>query len=112
VSAIAAYNVGVRILAFTSIPGLGLSVAAATLVAYALGAGDPESARRSGWQATRVGLVIAAVLGVLFIALRMHLARAFTDDAAVVRDLDSCCSGRFIWATGGALSARACRTSS
>jgi putative MATE family efflux protein len=88
VSAIAAYNVGVRILAFTWIPGLGLSVAAATLVGHALGAGDPERARRSGWQATRLGLVIALVLATLFIALRMPMARVFTDDPAVVRDLD------------------------
>jgi putative MATE family efflux protein len=88
VSAIAAYNVGVRILAFTWIPGLGLSVAAATLVGHALGAGDAESARRSGWRATKLGLVISGVLGVLFIAQRMQLARVFTDDPEVVRDLD------------------------
>jgi putative MATE family efflux protein len=88
VSAIAAYNVGVRILAFTWIPGLGLSVAAATLVAHALGAGDAARARRSGWQATRLGLWIALGLGALFIALRIRLAQCFTDDPAVVRDLD------------------------
>lgn len=88
VSAIAAYNVGVRILAFTWIPGLGLSVAAATLVGHALGAGDPARARRSGWQATRLGFWIAIGLGTLFIALRVPFARCFTDDPAVVRDLD------------------------
>jgi putative MATE family efflux protein len=88
VHAIAAYNVGVRILAFTWIPGLGLSVAAATLVGHALGAGDPVLARRSGWQATRIGLAIAAVLGALFIALRVPMAKVFTDDPAVVADLD------------------------
>jgi putative MATE family efflux protein len=88
VSAIAAYNVGVRILAFTWIPGLGLSVAAATLVGHALGAGDPARARRSGWQATLLGMWIAVALGVLFIAFRIPLAHTFTDDPAVVRDLD------------------------
>ena len=88
VSAIAAYNVGVRILAFTWIPGLGLSVAASTLVGHALGAGDAESARRSGWRATKLGLVISGVLGVLFIAERMELARVFTADPEVVRALD------------------------
>jgi putative MATE family efflux protein len=88
VSAIAAYNVGVRILAFTWIPGLGLSVAAATLVGHALGAGDPARARRSGWQATRLGLAIAVALGALFIALRVPFAHTFTNDPAVVRALD------------------------
>jgi putative MATE family efflux protein len=98
VSAIAAYNVGVRILAFTWIPGLGLSVAAATLVGHALGAGDARSARRAGWQATRLGLALAVVLGTLFIAKRVELARVFTADPAVVRDLDP-----FILALGIAL---------
>lgn len=87
VSAIAAYNVGVRILAFTWIPGLGLSVAAATLVGHALGEGDHARAHRSGWQATRLGLAISALLAAVFIVLRIPLARAFTDDPAVVRDL-------------------------
>lgn len=88
VSAIAAYNVGVRILAFTWIPGLGLSVAAATLVGHSLGAGDAVSARRSGWQAARFGLVISLVLAALFITLRVPMARIFTQDPAVVDALD------------------------
>jgi putative MATE family efflux protein len=88
VEAVAAYNVGVRILAFTWIPGLGLSVAAATLVGNALGAGDPVSARRSGSVAARIGAAIALVLGVVFIASRVALAHVFTHDPAVVKALD------------------------
>jgi putative MATE family efflux protein len=88
VEAIAAYNVGVRILAFTWIPGLGLSVAAATLVGQALGASQPEVARKAGWDSMRLGIVIALVLGALFIALRVPMARVFTSDEAVVAALD------------------------
>ena len=88
VEAVAAYNVGVRILAFTWIPGLGLSVAAATLVGHALGAGDAALARRSGWLATRIGFLISLALGTLFIALRLPMARLFTDDARVIDALD------------------------
>jgi putative MATE family efflux protein len=88
VEAVAAYNVGVRILAFTWIPGLGLSVAAATLVGQALGAGDSEQAQRAGILASRIGAAVALVLGMLFIALRLPLARLFTADAAVVAALD------------------------
>jgi putative MATE family efflux protein len=88
VEAVAAYNVGVRILAFTWIPGLGLSVAAATLVGHALGAGDGELARRSGWLATRIGFVISMVLAALFIALRNQMAALFTDDPGVIAALD------------------------
>lgn len=88
VEAVAAYNVGVRILAFTWIPGLGLSVAAATLVGHALGAGDAQLARRSGWLAARIGFVISAVLGTLFILLRGPMAELFTSDPAVIAALD------------------------
>jgi putative MATE family efflux protein len=88
VEAVAAYNVGVRILAFTWIPGLGLSVAAATLVGHALGAGDAQLARRSGWLAARIGFVISLVLGTLFVALRVPMAKLFTNDPAVIDALD------------------------
>jgi putative MATE family efflux protein len=88
VEAVAAYNVGVRILAFTWIPGLGLSVAAATLVGHALGAGDAPLARRSGWLAARIGFLISLVLGAVFISLRVSMARLFTEDAAVIAALD------------------------
>jgi putative MATE family efflux protein len=88
VEAVAAYNVGVRILAFTWIPGLGLSVAAATLVGHALGAGDAQLARRSGWEAMRIGFVISLVLAAVFIFLRIPMAKLFTSDAAVIAALD------------------------
>jgi putative MATE family efflux protein len=88
VEAVAAYNVGVRILAFTWIPGIGLSVAAATLVGHALGRGDSQLARRSGWEAVRIGSLMSIVLGALFVALRIPMARIFTADPKVVADLD------------------------
>jgi putative MATE family efflux protein len=88
VEAVAAYNVGVRILAFTWIPGLGLSVAAATLVGHALGAGDAQLARRSGWLAARIGFVISGVLGTVFIWLRIPMAKLFTKDPGVIAALD------------------------
>jgi putative MATE family efflux protein len=88
VEAIAAYNVGVRILAFTWIPGLGLSVAASTLVGHALGAGDAALARRAGSIAMRLGVGISLALGSVFIALRLPIARCFTSDPRVVAALD------------------------
>lgn len=88
VEAVAAYNVGVRILAFTWIPGLGLSVAAATMVGQALGAGDADRARRAGRLSSRLGAAIALSLASLFILMRVPLARLFTTDAAVVAALE------------------------
>lgn len=98
VAAIAAYNVGVRILAFTWIPGIGLSVAASTLVGQALGAHDPISARQNGQHAVRLGLIIAIALGVLFVLLRTPMSWMFTDDPEVVAALDP-----FILILGAAL---------
>jgi len=87
VAAIAAYNVGVRIVAFTWIPGIGLGVAASTLIGQALGSHDPQTARQSGRLAVRLGLVIAVALGLLFVLLREPLTFVFTEDAAVVAAL-------------------------
>ena len=88
VAAVAAYNVGVRILAFSWIPGLGLSVAAATLVAHALGAGDSAAARQVGKVALRIAVGVAVALASLFIILRVPIARSFTHDEKVVAALD------------------------
>jgi putative MATE family efflux protein len=51
--AIAAYTVGIRVLSFSWIPGIGFGTAAATLVGQALGAGNLRGAREAGWRATR-----------------------------------------------------------
>ena len=88
VAAIAAYNVGVRVLAFTWIPGIGLGVAASTLVGQALGARDPRTARQSGGQAVRLGLMIAVTLGMVFVLLRQPISLLFTNDDNVIAALD------------------------
>lgn len=86
-AAIAAYAIGVRLLAFSWIPGLGFSVAAATLVGQALGAGQPERARLAGWRSVRLALGIMALLGVACAFFRSALASGFTADQAIIEDL-------------------------
>ena len=85
--AIAAYTVGVRIMAFSWIPGTGFGAAAATLVGHALGAGDPDGAERTGWLAARIALFAAVLLGLVGAAAREPLAMLFTDDAATIEVL-------------------------
>jgi Na+-driven multidrug efflux pump len=58
--AIAAYTVGVRLLAFTWIPGTAFGTAASTLVGQALGAGRRDAAAQAGWRANRLSLVVAS----------------------------------------------------
>lgn len=86
-AAIAAYAIGVRLLAFSWIPGLGFGVASATLVGQALGARDVGLARRSGWRSVRLALIVMALLGVAVAFLRGPLARGFTADTAILADL-------------------------
>lgn len=85
--AIAAYTIGVRILAFSWIPGTGYGAATATLVGQALGAGDPDRAEQIGWQGARIALSTAVILGGLFALAYEPLGRLFTEDAAIVATL-------------------------
>lgn len=86
--AIAAYTIGVRLLSFSWIPGVGISVAASTLVAQALGASDARLAARAGWRAARLSLLVSLVLFVIFALLRKTLAEGFTDDQEVIAALE------------------------
>ena len=85
--AIAAYTVGVRLLAFTWIPGTAFGTAASTLVGQALGAGRRDAAEQAGWRANRLSLVVAVVLGGLCAAMPRFLAGLFTHDAALIDEL-------------------------
>jgi putative MATE family efflux protein len=66
--AVSGYFIGVRVIAFSLIPGMGFQIAAATLVGQHLGAGDPEAAERAGWRATLGAMCAMSALG-LMIAL-------------------------------------------
>jgi putative MATE family efflux protein len=85
--AIAAYTVGVRLLSFSWIPGVGFGTAAATLVGQALGARQEQAAVRSGWRATALAVAVAVGLGGLCALMPERLARLFTSDAALVAEL-------------------------
>lgn len=87
VAAIAAYAIGVRLLAFSWIPGIGFGTAAATLVGQSLGAHDPVGAKRAGWRSVLFALVTMAVLGLGCVALRQPLARIFTADEGIIEHL-------------------------
>lgn len=87
-SAIAAYTVGIRILSFSWIPGIGFGTAAATLVGQALGAHDVDRAHAAGWRSTGVALATATVLGGVCALSRAPLARLFSTDPTTVAALE------------------------
>ncbi|HXW85658.1 MAG TPA: MATE family efflux transporter [Candidatus Binataceae bacterium] len=81
---VAAYFIGVRILAFSFLPGFGFSNASATLVGQGLGAGDAEFSRRAGWVSTRFAVVFMSAMGLLFVVFARQIAALFIDDSVVI----------------------------
>jgi putative MATE family efflux protein len=86
-AAIAAYTVGIRVLSFSWIPGIGFGTAAATLVGQALGAGKLNDAKAAGWRSTRAAVAAAVTLGIVCALFRTPLAEMFTNDPATVAAL-------------------------
>jgi putative MATE family efflux protein len=81
----AAHQVGLAIEAFSFMPGYGIAVAAATMVGQNLGAGKPEQARISAYEANRLAVVLMAGMGLVFFFFPYALLNAFTSDPEVIR---------------------------
>jgi len=81
----AAHQVGLAIEAFSFMPGYGIAVAAATMVGQNLGAGRPEHARISAYEANRLAVVLMAAMGLVFFFFPYALLKAFTSDPEVIR---------------------------
>lgn len=85
-SAVAAYFIGVRILALSFLPGFGFSAAASTIVGQQLGARQPQSAERSGWEANRLAMIAMSVAGIVIFIFARPIAELFIADPEVVGD--------------------------
>jgi len=83
-AAVAAIGVGHRIEGLAYFPCVGFSTAAATLVGQYLGAGQPGTADRAAWLATRYGAVLVAGLSLIYLAFAEPIYRIFSTDAQVV----------------------------
>ena len=81
----AAHQVGLAIEAISFMPGYGIAVAAATMVGQNLGAGRPEDARLSAYEANRLAVILMAGMGFVFFFFPYVLLRLFTDDPEVIR---------------------------
>jgi putative MATE family efflux protein len=81
---VAAYFIGVRILALSFLPGFGFGAAAGTLVGQALGARRPDEAERSAWVATGLATAFMTTGGAFLLLAARPVARLFVDDPAVV----------------------------
>jgi putative MATE family efflux protein len=81
---VAAYFIGVRILALSFLPGLGFGAAAGALVGQALGARRPDEAARSGWISTGLSIAFMTAGGLVLYVLAEPVARLFVADEGVV----------------------------
>jgi putative MATE family efflux protein len=74
---VAAYMIGVRILSFSFVPGLGFSTAASTLVGQHLGAGELALASRAGWGCTFAAMGVMSAAGLAIVLLAPTIAGWF-----------------------------------
>jgi len=81
---LAAANVMTNLMLVAYLPGLGLGMAAASLVGQALGRGDPQDATQWGWDVAKVGIVILGTLGLPMLLIPDLLIGIFVDDAATI----------------------------
>jgi putative MATE family efflux protein len=81
----AAHQVGLAIEAFSFMPGYGIAVAAATMVGQNLGAGKPDHARISAYEANRLAVILMTGMGLIFFFFPYALLRSFSNDPDVIR---------------------------
>lgn len=77
---VAAGMVIIQVTMVAVLPGAGLGHAAASLVGEALGRGDPDDARRWGWDVVLLGVASMAVLGLPMLLLPDAILRVFLYD--------------------------------
>ena len=78
---VAAANVLINLVLVAILPGLGLGLAAASLVGQALGAGDRRAAHRWGWDVVKVAAVVMGSLGLPALAFPDLILGVFLHDA-------------------------------
>jgi putative MATE family efflux protein len=82
---LAATQIGIRIEAFSFMPGIGFSVAAAALVGQSLGAEDREKAYSMGLETTRLAVFFMGGIGLAMFLFAPWLMTFFTEDPEVIR---------------------------
>ena len=83
-TAVAGYQIAIRMVMFALLPSVGLANAAATLVGQSLGAGDPKRAEDAVWKACLYNGIVQTSIGVLFVIFAGSIAGVFTTDPDVL----------------------------
>ena len=77
-------HVLVNLALFLILPGVGLGMAATTLVSHSLGRQEPEQAYRWGWDVVRVAILVLFVLGMPFWLAPHLILGLFTQDPELI----------------------------
>jgi len=83
-TSLAAASVMINLMLVAILPGLGLGMAAASLVGQALGRGDAADAKRWGWDVVKVATIILGLLGLPMLVIPEALLGIFVQDAATI----------------------------
>ncbi len=82
--ALATHQIVLNYASLTYMVPLGISAAAAVSVGHAVGAGDPERARRAGWMALGLGTGFMLLAAVVFLVAPRPLIALYTRDPRVM----------------------------
>ncbi|HUX44439.1 MAG TPA: MATE family efflux transporter [Terracidiphilus sp.] len=82
--ALATHQIALNYASVSYMVPLGVSAAAAVSVGHAVGAGDPERARRAGWLALGLGTSFMLLAGLVFLLAPGPLIRLYTSDPRVL----------------------------
>jgi len=75
-----AHIIGIRIEAFSFLPGFAMGTAAATLAGQYLGAGRPDMAKKAVWRCTLIAAVVMGSVGVVFVLFPQQLVALLSDN--------------------------------
>lgn len=80
----AAHQVALNLEGLSFTPAQAFQTATTALVGQSLGAGDPARAEKVGWEARKVGLVLALIAALIFFFLGRYVVLLYTDDPSVI----------------------------
>lgn len=81
---LAAHHIVLNVAGTTFMVPLGLSSAGAVVVGQAIGSGDPQRAKRSGWITIGLAAAFMSIAALCFLVIPSHIIRVFTRDAGVL----------------------------
>ena len=82
--ALATHSIALNYASISYMVPVGVSAAAAVSVGHAVGAGDPERARRAGWLALGLGTSFMLMAAVVFLVAPVPLIAVYTRDPRVL----------------------------